>query len=236
MSETFLSRWSRRKRAASIPPPASETSGGEGGDPGGGPGEPGGRQLAATQASVGKSETPPTPDPSPPRAARAGGGEPHDPAPQTTAVDPASLPPVESIEAGTDVSAFLRPGVPPDLAQAALRRAWVADPSIRDFVGLAENAWDFNAPGGVPGFGPLRAIDDVQRLAAHVAGVVSAVTPEAQAGEKHEHAQPAPQQKVAAALPDVEASAPSVDAAAQKDSAAQQSKPPSPRHGSALPE
>ena len=30
--------------------------------------------------------------------------------------------------------------------------ALIADPAIRAFVGLAENAWDFTAPGGVPGF------------------------------------------------------------------------------------
>jgi hypothetical protein len=88
--------------------------------------------------------------------------------------------------------------VPADLAQAALRRAWVAGPAIRDFVGLAENAWDFTAPGGVPGFEPLRAIDDVRRLAAQVAGVSPAVAPEPAAGEQVEAdppgAEAAPQQ------------------------------------------
>jgi hypothetical protein len=69
--------------------------------------------------------------------------------------DPASLPPIESITAGSDIRAFLVPGVPAALTHAALRRAWVADPAIRDFIGLSENAWDFTAPNGVPGFGPL---------------------------------------------------------------------------------
>jgi 6-methylsalicylate decarboxylase len=45
------------------------------------------------------------------------------------------------------IRAFLRPGVPAELARAALRRAWVADPAIRDFIGLAESSRDFNAPG-----------------------------------------------------------------------------------------
>lgn len=31
----------------------------------------------------------------------------------------------------------------------------LADPDIRNHVGLAENNWDFSAPGGVPGFGPM---------------------------------------------------------------------------------
>jgi uncharacterized protein DUF3306 len=233
MSESFLSRWSRRKREASIPPPASEASGGEGGERS----EPGGGISPVTQASVSKTEAPPTPDPSPPRAARVGGGEPHDPAPQKVEFDPATLPPLESIEAGTDVSAFLRPGVPADLAQAALRRAWVADPAIHDFVGLAENAWDFNAPGGVPGFGPLQAIDDVQRLAAQVAGVVSAVTPETEPAAKAGEPESAPQEIAKNSLPEIAVSGSDDDAAAaHKDVSGQESKSSRPRHGSALPE
>ena|SRR5437868_2471234 len=34
-------------------------------------------------------------------------------------------------------------------------RAILADPAIRDFIGLSENAWDFTAPNGVPGFEPM---------------------------------------------------------------------------------
>jgi len=70
-------------------------------------------------------------------------------------VDLSNLPPIESITAVTDVTAFLRQGIPPELSRAALRRAWASDPTIRDFVGLAENAWDFNDPHAMPGFGPL---------------------------------------------------------------------------------
>jgi hypothetical protein len=78
------------------------------------------------------------------------------------------LPPIESITATTDVRPFLAPGVPPELTRAALRRAWVADPQIRDFIGIAENQWDFNDPNGVPGFGPLGPLDDVAKLVARV--------------------------------------------------------------------
>lgn len=70
-------------------------------------------------------------------------------------VDLSSLPSIDSIDAATDITAFLRKGVPNELTHAALRRAWAADPAIRDFVGLAENAWDFNDPNAMPGFGPL---------------------------------------------------------------------------------
>ena len=61
-------------------------------------------------------------------------------------------------------------GVPPELTSAALRRAWIADPAIRDFVGLAENPWDFNAPGSIAGFGPLRPTDDVAQLVSQALG------------------------------------------------------------------
>ena len=71
--------------------------------------------------------------------------------------DIASLPPIDSINALTDVTAFLRDGVPAALTRAALRRVWTADPAIRDFVGLAENAWDFTDPNAMPGFGALES-------------------------------------------------------------------------------
>jgi hypothetical protein len=66
-----------------------------------------------------------------------------------------TLPPIESITAETDIRAFLALGVPPELTRAALRRAWRADPKIRDFVGLADYDWDFNAHGATTGFGSL---------------------------------------------------------------------------------
>src|SRR5438067_6609043 len=81
--------------------------------------------------------------------------------------DPASLPPIEAIDAGSDVRQFLAAGMPADLTRAALRRAWSVDPMIRDFVGLSENSWDFNAPGGAPGFGSLTAAQ-AQRLLARM--------------------------------------------------------------------
>jgi hypothetical protein len=82
--------------------------------------------------------------------------------------DITTLPPLESINALTDITAFLQKGVPAELARAALRRVWTADPAIRDFVGLAENAWDFTDPAAMPGFGPLEATDEVRQMIAQV--------------------------------------------------------------------
>jgi Protein of unknown function (DUF3306) len=84
------------------------------------------------------------------------------------AFDPVSLPPIESITAASDVRAFLAPGVPIELTRAALRRAWVSDPAIRDFIGIAENQWDFTKPDGVPGFGTLDLTPELRRVLAGV--------------------------------------------------------------------
>jgi TorA maturation chaperone TorD len=84
--------------------------------------------------------------------------------PALPAFDLASLPPLQSITAGTDIRSFLASNVPLELTKAALRRAWVTDPAIRDFIGIAENQWDFNDPTAMPGFGPLEA-NDVPGLA-----------------------------------------------------------------------
>ena len=81
-----------------------------------------------------------------------------------------SLPPLESIVADTDIRAFLQKGVPPALTRAALRRAWTADPAIRDFIEMAENQWDFTDPTSIPGFGPLQATDNVRQLVEQALG------------------------------------------------------------------
>ena len=92
--------------------------------------------------------------------------------------DLSQLPPLESITAETDIRAFLAPGVPIELARAALRRVWAADPAIRDHIGLSENSWDFNTPGSVPGFGPLEMTDDITHAVERIRGS-SAGRPEA---------------------------------------------------------
>ena len=66
----------------------------------------------------------------------------------------AALPRVEDLVAGSDIRAFMRPGVPSALRNAALRRIWMLTPAIRDYRDPAvDYAWDWNTPGGVPGDG-----------------------------------------------------------------------------------
>jgi len=98
------------------------------------------------------------------------------------AFDPASLPSIESITGSSDIRAFLQKGVPAELSKAALRRVWTTDPAIRDFIGIAENQWDFTDPTAMPGFGPLEATDNVRELVAQAMGKLGqALDPSAQA-------------------------------------------------------
>lgn len=84
--------------------------------------------------------------------------------------DLSKLPSLDSIGATSDIKAFLQAGVPSALKHAALRRAWSADPAIRDYVGLNENFWEGAGPDGVPGFGDLDPNLDIKKLVADIFG------------------------------------------------------------------
>ena len=98
------------------------------------------------------------------------------PAPQegedvTPEFDLSSLPKLEELTASTDITAFLRKGVPEHLRNAALQKSWALDPAIRNYVNPAlEYAYDWNAPGGVPGGGELDAGVDVAQLVSQIMG------------------------------------------------------------------
>ena len=95
--------------------------------------------------------------------------------------DLSSLPKLEDMTATTDITAFLRKGVPEHLRNAALRQSWALDPAIRNYVNPAlDYAYDWNTPSGVPGSGEIGAGMDVARLVSQVMGSVeSAVDPAA---------------------------------------------------------
>lgn len=145
--ESFIARWARRKREATQEVDAEESS--------------------AASGAASEDVRPPEEqgDESDVTVARRSASEHAEPA-----FDVTKLPSIESITADSDIRAFLAPGVPPELTRAALRRAWAADPKIRDFVGLAENAWDFNAPGSIAGFGPLEMTEELRRELARMVG------------------------------------------------------------------
>jgi hypothetical protein len=144
-------------------------------------------QREADEPKLDSAATPESAEPVP-----AGG----DASPAAAAAKPefdlSSLPSLESITAGTDIRAFLSPGVPAELARAALRRAWTADATIRDFVGLAENAWDFNDPNAMPGFGPLDPGYDFKGALAQMFGEVRKLASNTAATDQPATAQSAP--------------------------------------------
>jgi hypothetical protein len=137
--ENFLSRWSRRKREVLRESEAVIP-----------PPEAVRNKAAEEDRASGKDSS---------RSA---------PVPQEPIFDPASLPSIQSITAETDIRGFLTSGVPSELTRAALRRAWVCDPAIRNFVGLADYDWDFNTANSMAGFGPLQMTDEVAKMAARI--------------------------------------------------------------------
>lgn len=77
----------------------------------------------------------------------------------------AALPKLDDITADTDITCFLRSEVPAAARNAALRKVWLLDPAIRDFVGPARDySYDWNVPGGVPGSGPIECSEAASKL------------------------------------------------------------------------
>jgi len=95
----------------------------------------------------------------------------------TPEFDLSTLPKLEELTGSSDITAFLRKGVPEHLRNAALRKSWALDPAIRNYVSPAlEYAYDWNAPGGVPGGGELGEGVDVAQLVSQIMGEPAAET------------------------------------------------------------
>jgi uncharacterized protein DUF3306 len=115
-------------------------------------------------------------------------GKPRQSASPQSSFDAANLTPMGSIDSEAGIRPSLAGGMPTHMTGAALRRAWSTDPAIRDFIGLSENSWDFDAAGGVPGFGSVTR-DDARRLLARVVGETKSVDAEQPAAEQLAHGQ-----------------------------------------------
>lgn len=89
------------------------------------------------------------------------------PAPEPE-IEPPSL---DLIDKDFDLAPWLKQNVPESWKLAALRRAWLADPTIRNFENPARDyALDWNTPGGAPGYGPLTESDDVEAMVRNIFG------------------------------------------------------------------
>ncbi|MEA2908717.1 MAG: hypothetical protein QOJ15_798, partial [Bradyrhizobium sp.] len=126
-------------------------------------------RWARRKSDAGRGTEPPENEP-PLDAAAAAGTEDRNDKTIDRPFDLSSLPSIETITGDTDIRGFLQSCVPAELTRAALRQAWASDPAIRDFIGIAENQWDFNDPTAMPGFGPLPASDNVPALLARAIG------------------------------------------------------------------
>ena len=145
--------------------------------------------------------------------------------------DLASLPPIESLTIESDFKAFLHRKVPLELRSAALRRAWSLDPAIRDFIGPADYAWDFNAPDGVPGFA-LELGGDAMKLLSHALGLDAPVPKPA--AEPQDEA-PAMAEAPALEAPPAASSFSIAEAAPEAEASPEAPMERLRRHGSALP-
>jgi hypothetical protein len=162
---------------------------------------------------------PPAPEPEAPEATK-----PRPPMPEPL-IDPATLPPIESLTAESDFTVFMRPGVPDALRKAALAKLWRTEPSVVNYVPLVEYNWDFNAPG----YGALKATDDVAKLARQVwGGIERAVDEVPPAARPEPTGLPPPQAAEPPSPPQTPVASTEVDA---------EPTPTSPRrkHGGALP-
>lgn len=84
--------------------------------------------------------------------------------------DLASLPSLDELTGASDISVFLQKGVPEALKNAALRKAWVLDPMIKNHIEPVECGWDFNDPASMAGFGPLDADTDAAAMLRQIMG------------------------------------------------------------------
>ena len=76
--------------------------------------------------------------------ARASPEQMPEPAASTPAsIDPKDLPAIESLDASSDFTVFMRPGVPENLRTLALRKLWRSDPIFSKLDGLVEYGEDY---------------------------------------------------------------------------------------------
>jgi hypothetical protein len=101
------------------------------------------RKAAARSAPVAAAPVAtedPGPDAATPPASQQAAPEQDAPAP----VDPKDLPDIDSLDATSDFTVFMRPGVPAHLRTLALRKLWRSDPIFSKLDGLVEYGEDYS--------------------------------------------------------------------------------------------
>lgn len=152
-------------------------------------------------------------------------------------VDLSTLPKLEDLTPASDITGFLRKGVPSALRHAALRRMWSLDPAIRDYIGPVDYGWDWNTPGGVPDYvAELGETPEIRQLVERMLTPAPRPSPPPRPDPEQAPAPPAepapapePPSAVAADRP---AAAPAASAEAPAATCAPSARP---RHGGAMP-
>src|SRR5882672_11872009 len=145
--------------------------------------------------------------------------------------DLSSLPSLDELTPETDITTFLRKGVPEHLRNAALRKSWALDPAIRNYVNPAlDYAYDWNTPGGVPGSSEIGTGMDVARLVSQIMGGGSTVEPVVPAVSPGNEATSDPAQSLEHHTPELELPAQAVRLSKETVSVAQ--KPANAEEGS----
>ena len=94
--------------------------------------------------------------------------------PEAEPIDERPLPTLDEITPEGSIAQFLEKRIPAELQKLALRKAWTSDPLISGFIEMAENQYDWNAPGGCPGYGPMDPSWNLEKLLAHATGALPA--------------------------------------------------------------
>src|SRR5438105_8820924 len=132
------------------------------------------------------------------------------PAPATVdspepAIDPLEdLPALETLTKDSDFRAFMRPGVPEELRNQALRKLWGSDPVYANLDGLLEYGEDFAAPFRIAGvvatvYRVLEGMPDPEKPA-EPAPEAAATTPAPEAGPIDSEASETPAEEAVAAI------------------------------------
>jgi Protein of unknown function (DUF3306) len=118
------------------------------------------------------------------------------------------MPSLDSIVPGSDLTVFFQKHVPEALRTAALRKLWVTDPEIKNFIEMADYQWDFNNPDSIPGWSSSVEGVDVKGMLEKVMGIekpapdISPHTLPAMAPENPEQSSPEPQAEEQSARPE----------------------------------
>ncbi|MBZ8119429.1 DUF3306 domain-containing protein [Roseovarius sp. LXJ103] len=125
------------------------------------------RKLAARQTEAEQAEITPEEPLEEETLSEAGAAEGEEPDADLIA----SLPSLDEITVGSDITPFMARGVPAQMKNAALRKLWSASPLVRDYADPAvDYAWDWNAPGGVPGGGGVLSEQSVAKMVKDLIG------------------------------------------------------------------